>query len=55
LDEGLAILAGLWTGEPFRFSGKHYRVNNVRLLPRPIQSPRIPVWIGGGWPHRRPF
>ncbi len=55
LDEGLAILAGLWTGEPLRFNGKHYRVNDVRFLPRSIQAPRIPVWIAGGWPHRRPF
>ncbi|HZC76599.1 MAG TPA: LLM class flavin-dependent oxidoreductase, partial [Ktedonobacterales bacterium] len=24
LDEGLAILTGLWSGEPFSFTGKHY-------------------------------
>ncbi|MBI3958780.1 MAG: LLM class flavin-dependent oxidoreductase [Chloroflexi bacterium] len=55
LDEGLAILDGLWTGEPFDFRGKHYQVNAVRFLPRPVQSPRIPVWIAGFWPNRRPF
>ena len=26
LDEGLAILDGLWTGDPFGFAGKHYRL-----------------------------
>jgi hypothetical protein len=26
LDEGLAILDGLWTGEPFSYSGSHYTV-----------------------------
>src|SRR5579884_1479444 len=26
LDEGLEILTGLWSGEPFSFEGKHYRV-----------------------------
>ncbi|HKZ82442.1 MAG TPA: LLM class flavin-dependent oxidoreductase [Anaerolineae bacterium] len=55
LDEGLAILSGLWTGEPFSFQGKHYQIKEVQLLPRPIQSPRIPVWVAGGWPNRRPF
>jgi len=55
LEEGLAILAGLWTGEPFSFQGKHYQVKNVRLLPKPVQSPRIPIWVAGQWPHRKPF
>src|SRR3990172_5166253 len=30
LDEGLDILAGLWSGEPFSYRGKHYQVNDVR-------------------------
>lgn len=49
LDEGLAILDGLWTGEPFSFQGEHYTIREVTFLPKPLQSPRIPVWIGGGW------
>lgn len=55
LDEGLAVLAGLWRGESFSFDGMHYRVDRVKFAPRPVQSPRIPIWIAGGWPHRRPF
>jgi alkanesulfonate monooxygenase SsuD/methylene tetrahydromethanopterin reductase-like flavin-dependent oxidoreductase (luciferase family) len=50
LDEGLAILDGLWRGEPFRFLGRHYRVDEVTFLPRPVQRPRIPIWVGGGYP-----
>jgi alkanesulfonate monooxygenase SsuD/methylene tetrahydromethanopterin reductase-like flavin-dependent oxidoreductase (luciferase family) len=53
LDEGLAILAGLWSGEPFSFQGKHFRVDEVTFLPRPAQTPRIPIWIGGGYPNPR--
>jgi len=49
LDEGLAILAGLWSGKPFSFSGEHYRVEEMTMLPPPAQSPRIPVWIPGVW------
>lgn len=49
MDEGLAILDGLWTGEPFRFDGEFYHMGEVTFLPKPAQQPRIPVWIGGGW------
>ncbi|HEX4009303.1 MAG TPA: LLM class flavin-dependent oxidoreductase [Solirubrobacteraceae bacterium] len=55
LDESLAIVDGLWTGEPFSFAGTHYRVDDAQFLPRPVQSPRIPIWIAGLLPHRRPF
>jgi alkanesulfonate monooxygenase SsuD/methylene tetrahydromethanopterin reductase-like flavin-dependent oxidoreductase (luciferase family) len=53
LDEGLAILAGLWTGEPFGFAGKHYRFDPMAFRPTPIQQPRIPIWVVGAWPHER--
>lgn len=55
LDEGLEILTGLWTGEPFDFHGKHFQARHAQFLPKPIQSPRIPIWIAGNWPNRRPF
>jgi alkanesulfonate monooxygenase SsuD/methylene tetrahydromethanopterin reductase-like flavin-dependent oxidoreductase (luciferase family) len=49
-DEALAIIDGLWRGEPFSFHGRHYSVDDVTFLPRPVQQPRIPIWIGGGFP-----
>lgn len=52
LDEGLAILAGLWSGKPFSYTGQHYQIDDVTFLPEPVQKPRIPVWIGGGWPGK---
>jgi hypothetical protein len=55
LDEGLEIVTGLWSGEPFAFRGTHYRVDRTEFVPRPVQRPRIPVWVAGQWPHRRPF
>jgi hypothetical protein len=55
LDEGLAVLIGLWSGERFSFEGKHYHVREATFLPRPVQQPRPPVWIAGVWPHQRPF
>jgi alkanesulfonate monooxygenase SsuD/methylene tetrahydromethanopterin reductase-like flavin-dependent oxidoreductase (luciferase family) len=40
LDDGLDRLAAYWAGE---------------FEPRPTQRPRIPVWLGALWPHRRPL
>ena len=39
LDEGLTRLAAFWGGE---------------FEPRPVQRPRIPVWVAARWPNRRP-
>jgi alkanesulfonate monooxygenase SsuD/methylene tetrahydromethanopterin reductase-like flavin-dependent oxidoreductase (luciferase family) len=40
LDHGLSRLAELWAGE---------------FEPPPVQHPRIPVWVAGKWPNRRPL
>jgi alkanesulfonate monooxygenase SsuD/methylene tetrahydromethanopterin reductase-like flavin-dependent oxidoreductase (luciferase family) len=55
LDEGLEILDGLWSGKAFGYKGEYYTVKKCTFLPPPIQSPRIPIWVGGFWPHKRPF
>jgi alkanesulfonate monooxygenase SsuD/methylene tetrahydromethanopterin reductase-like flavin-dependent oxidoreductase (luciferase family) len=53
MDETLAILEGLWSGEPFAFEGRHYRFGPMTFRPVPVQRPRIPVWVVGAWPHER--
>jgi alkanesulfonate monooxygenase SsuD/methylene tetrahydromethanopterin reductase-like flavin-dependent oxidoreductase (luciferase family) len=55
LDESLALLRLFWKGEPFSFTGKNYQMREVQLLPTPIQSPSIPIWVAGVWPHRKPL
>jgi alkanesulfonate monooxygenase SsuD/methylene tetrahydromethanopterin reductase-like flavin-dependent oxidoreductase (luciferase family) len=59
LDEHLQLLDRLWTGEPVRHEGTHYRVAGPEWSgvchPPPLQRPRIPVWVGGTWPGTRPF
>lgn len=55
MDESLEIIQGLWKGEPFSFSGKHYNVKEAAFLPKPIQTPRIPLLFGGMWPSKKPF
>lgn len=55
LDEGLAIIAGLWQGQPFNFDGEHYHVRETTFFPPPppAQQPRIPVWVVGAWPSAK--
>ena len=55
LDEGLDVLNGLWSGEPFSYAGQHFTVDPVRFTPVPVQRPRVPVWVGGVLPAARPI
>lgn len=59
LDEHLELLERLWTGEPVRHEGRHYRVAgpdwSALCYPPPLQQPRIPIWVGGTWPGAGPF
>jgi len=55
LDEGLEILKGLWSGKLFSYTGKHYQVKDTEFTPVPVQSPRMPIWVAGNWPHKAPF
>lgn len=51
LDESLEIITGLWSGKPFAYQGTHYHLDEMTFLPPPVQSPRIPIWVVGGWPR----
>jgi F420-dependent oxidoreductase-like protein len=57
LEEQLEIITGLWgtpVGERFSYTGRHYRLEDSPALPKPAQSPRPPILIGGGGPKRTP-
>lgn len=53
LDEGLDVLVGLWSGQPFSYEGEHFRVQDVTFSPTPVQSPHIPIWVVGAWPRMK--
>jgi alkanesulfonate monooxygenase SsuD/methylene tetrahydromethanopterin reductase-like flavin-dependent oxidoreductase (luciferase family) len=44
LDEALEILKAAWSGEPVKHHGRHYLIDDVQFLPRPVQRPGVPVW-----------
>jgi probable F420-dependent oxidoreductase len=49
-EEALEILRTAWTGEQFSYDGKDFKIDDVRVLPRPIQRPGPPLWIGAWVP-----
>jgi alkanesulfonate monooxygenase SsuD/methylene tetrahydromethanopterin reductase-like flavin-dependent oxidoreductase (luciferase family) len=55
LDEALAMLALMWRGEPFEFSGAHYRAHRPDMMvpPPSFQQPRVRTWVVGLWPAPR--
>jgi F420-dependent oxidoreductase-like protein len=47
LEEQLEIVHRQWTEEEFSFDGEHYRLQQVRALPKPVQRPHPPLIVGG--------
>ncbi len=48
LDEAIQIIKGLFGGNPYSFSGKHYTIKELEGRPLPAQRPHPPFLIGGG-------
>jgi len=46
-DEQLDLLERLWNDERCAFAGRHYQFSDIAFYPKPLQSPRIPIWVGG--------
>jgi probable F420-dependent oxidoreductase len=46
-DEQLRLLEKLWRDERVTFEGKHYALKDIAFNPKPLQKPRIPIWVGG--------
>jgi alkanesulfonate monooxygenase SsuD/methylene tetrahydromethanopterin reductase-like flavin-dependent oxidoreductase (luciferase family) len=45
--EQVEIVHRQWTEEAFDFDGRHYRLEDCRALPKPVQNPHPPLIIGG--------
>ena len=46
-DEYIRAFRELWSSDNPKFSGKHCQFSNIVFLPKPVQKPGIPIWIGG--------
>jgi alkanesulfonate monooxygenase SsuD/methylene tetrahydromethanopterin reductase-like flavin-dependent oxidoreductase (luciferase family) len=54
LDEALDLVCRLWSGDRVSHSGEGYLVDGARLVPPPVQRPRIPIWVGGAITKQAP-
>ena len=52
LEDALEITTRLMTGERVSYDGKVVSLRDAQVLPRPVQSPHPPIWIGGNGPNR---
>ena len=46
-DEYLRLMRECWAKDQIDFKGTYYRVSDIVFLPKPLQKPGIPIWIGG--------
>lgn len=46
LREAIQIITLLWTEERPSFKGEYYRIKETMFQPKPIQKPRVPIWVG---------
>jgi hypothetical protein len=58
LDETIDILTLLYQRKQFDYDGRHYHLkltlmDEVHYPPKPVQQPRIPLWVVGIWPRRK--
>lgn len=58
LDETIDILTLLYQRKQFDYDGKHYHVKLTLMEerhypPKPVQQPRIPLWVPAIWPRKK--
>ena len=58
LDESIDILTLLYQRKQFDYDGKHYHLKLTLMEeqhypPKPVQQPRIPLWVAGIWPRKK--
>lgn len=46
-DESMQILRSLWTQDETTFDGKYFKLNNVRMQPKPATPGGVRLWVGG--------
>lgn len=51
LEESLTIIKSLWSQPRSTFNGAHHSVQEAVAAPKPVQTPRPPILIGGSRPR----
>jgi alkanesulfonate monooxygenase SsuD/methylene tetrahydromethanopterin reductase-like flavin-dependent oxidoreductase (luciferase family) len=50
-SEGLQVIKSLWTQERTNFDGRYYTMRDAVAVPKPVQNPYPPIWVGSGGPR----
>lgn len=45
-SESAEIIRQAWSDAPINFQGEFYSYDNVNILPKPVQRPHPPIWVG---------
>ena len=58
LDETIDILTLMYQSKQFDYDGQHYHLrltemDEAHYPPKPVQQPRIPLWVPGLWPRQK--
>ncbi len=46
-DEYLAAIIALWTRDKPEYEGEFVSFRDIGFAPKPVQQPRLPIWLGG--------
>jgi probable F420-dependent oxidoreductase len=46
-DEAIAAMRRAWSGDPVSLASEAFQARDNRMLPRPLQRPGPPIWVGG--------
>jgi len=49
--EELDIIKALWTEEKVTYEGRFYHLKDETMMPKPVQKPHLPIWMGVGHPN----
>ena len=50
-DEYIRAFKELWSSDNPTFEGKYCRFSDITFLPKPVQKPHPPIWVGGESPR----
>ena len=45
LSESIEVMRRLWSEKTIDYDGRYYKLNDVGILPHPVQKPGVPIWV----------
>jgi len=49
--EEMDLIRALWSEDKVSYRGAFYDLENETMMPKPVQKPRLPIWMGVGHPN----